>query len=235
MGVEYRFDEGRVAHALMDDGKANVLNDASCSGLRTALARASDDGAGCLVVHGTSRMFSGGIDLEIIRGTDPVQRRISLETIAHTLLAMWTAPLPTIAAVTGHAIAGGAILAMACDHRIAVDQEAKIGVNETALGMTFPTWAAVIIEGAVSPSARSEVMLLGRLFDPQGAVRVGILDDVVAAASFDEALAEAAHERAALPTRAYAGNKRVLRAAEAKRAAALVSSELDFASAGAPA
>jgi enoyl-CoA hydratase len=235
MGVEYRLDDDRVAHAFMEDGKANVLNDASCSGLRAALASASDDGAGCLVVHGSSRMFSGGIDLDIIRGTDPAQRRISLETIAHTLLAVWTAPIPTIAAVTGHAIAGGAILAMACDHRLAADQAAKIGVNETALGMTFPTWATVIIEGAVSPNARSEVMLVGRLFDPQGAARVGIIDQVVPAASFDEVLAEVARERAALPTRAYAGNKRVLRAAEAKRAASLVSSELDFASAGVPA
>jgi enoyl-CoA hydratase len=235
MTVEYRLDEDHVAHALMDDGKANVLNDTSCAGLRSALARAGDDGAGCLVIHGRSRMFSGGIDLDIIRGSDPALRRVSLETIAHTLLAVWMAPLPTIAAITGHAIAGGAILAMACDHRVAVDETAKIGVNETALGMTFPTWATVIIEGAVSPNVRSEVMLVGRLFDPQGAARVGIIDQVVPSGSFDQAVAEAARERAALPTRAYAGNKRVLRAAEAKRAASLVSSELDFASAGVPA
>jgi enoyl-CoA hydratase len=234
MAVSYELDDAGIAHARMDDGKANVLNDASCSGLREAIARAGDDRAGALVLWGREGMFSGGIDLSVIRGDDPAQRFASLSGIAHTLLAVWTAPLPTVAALTGHAIAGGAILALACDRRIVATGKAKLGVNETQLGMVLPTWAAAIVESAVRFESRSAVMLEGRLFDAEGAARVGIVHEVVAEGALPGAVAAATAELAALPTHAYAGNKARLRGTAAAHAAGLVASEMggDFAADG---
>lgn len=226
MTVTYELDEQGVAHARMDDGKANVLNDTSCAGLRDALARASDDRAGALVIWGREGMFSGGIDLGIIRGDDPAARLASLSGIAHTVLAVWTAPLPVVAAITGHAIAGGAILSLACDRRIVARGKAKLGVNETQLGMVLPTWAVVIVESAVRFECRTEVMLEGRLFDADGAARVGIAHTVTDDGGLADAVAAATTDLAALPTRAYAGNKAMLRSAEAQRAASLVATEM---------
>ncbi|MBV8950143.1 MAG: enoyl-CoA hydratase/isomerase family protein, partial [Actinobacteria bacterium] len=120
MTVTYELVDG-VAHARLDDGKANVLNDASLAGLEDALVRAERDGAGALVIWGRPRCFSGGVDLELVRSIDASTRTASLRRIARGLLALWNAPLPTVAAVTGHAVAGGAVLALACDWRIAAD------------------------------------------------------------------------------------------------------------------
>lgn len=226
MTVSYDLGADRVAHARMDDGKANALNAASCSALRDAIARAADDHAGALVIWGREGMFSGGIDLGVLRDDDPARRAGTLAQISHTLLAVWTAPIPTIAAVTGHAIAGGAILAMACDRRIGVTGDAKLGTNETALGMVLPTWAVVIVEAAVPTAHRTDVVLLGRLFDPEGAAGVGILERAVAPGDLHRAVDEAAAAVVGLPTHAYAGNKRMLRGARAEAAAALVSTEM---------
>ncbi|MBM3673971.1 MAG: hypothetical protein FJW88_03290 [Actinobacteria bacterium] len=226
MTVTYQLDGAGVARVRMDDGKANVLGDASCTRLREAMARAAEDRAAALVLEGRDGMFSGGIDREVLRDDDAVRRAATLAHIAHTLLAVWTAPIPTVAAVTGHAIAGGAILAMACDRRIGVGGSFKLGVNESMLGMVLPTWAMAIIEGTVPTAHRTEVMLMGCLFDPAGAARVGILDEVVAADGFDDAVREAATGLAEVPTRAYAGNKRMLRGARAEVAAALVAAEM---------
>ena len=223
---EYRIDDDGIAHVLLDDGKANVLNEETCSALRGGIDAAAEARCGALVVHGRDGMFSGGIDLSLVRTEDPQRRASGLQAVAHTLLAVWTAPIPTIAAVTGHAIAGGAILAMACDRRIGTAGPFKIGINETRLRMVFPTWALVIARAGIRPSAWNETILQGDLVDPEGGVRTGILDEVVAADAHAPRVAEVAADLAEIPTRAYAGNKALLRRTEAERAAALVAAEM---------
>ncbi|MEY3361563.1 MAG: hypothetical protein RL531_1282 [Actinomycetota bacterium] len=223
---EYRIDDDGIAHVLLDDGKANVLNEATCAALRGGIESAAEARAGALVVHGRTGMFSGGIDLSLVRSDDPQRRATGLQTVAHTLLAVWTAPIPTVAAVTGHAIAGGAILALACDRRIGTEGAWKVGINETRLRMVFPTWALVIAQAGIRPSAWNATILEGNLVDPDGAVRAGFLDEVVPPETHAARVAEVAAGLAEIPTRAYAGNKSLLRRMEAERAGALVAAEM---------
>ena len=223
---EYRIDDDGVAHVLLDDGKANVLNEATCAALRGGIEAAAEARAGALVIHGREGMFSGGIDLSLVRAEDPQHRAAGLQAVAHTLLAVWTAPIPTVAAVTGHAIAGGAILALACDRRIGTAGSWKIGINETRLRMVFPTWALVIAQAGIRPSAWNATILEGELLDPEGAVRAGFLDEVVAPGGHAGRVAEVAAGLIEIPTRAYAGNKALLRRPEAERAGALVAVEM---------
>ena len=227
MAIEYELVE-RIAHLRMDDETANVLNLESCDELRRGLAHAADDHAGALVLWGRAGIFSGGIDLGVLRDRDADRRRIALVHISHTLLAFWTAPLPTVAAVTGHAIAGGAILAMACDMRIGTAGAFKIGTNETSLRMVLPCWASTIIGDAIRPECANEVMVLGRLYDPAGAERVGILHETAPADGLDIVVDTVASELAALPTATYGGNKLALRGDRARTAAALVRQEMDL-------
>lgn len=216
-----------VARLELDDGKANALNDASIDSLLHGIDRARADGAGALVIRGRPGVFSGGIDLAVLRGDDARARLATLERIARGLLAVWTAPMPTVAAVTGHAIAGGAVLAMACDQRIAVDDaKHRIGTTETALGMALPTWAMVIARSAIRPDRLTETILLARTFAPDRAAEIGIVDRAVARKDFDAAITAAATEAAALPTAAYARTKLRLRGAEANRADALITEEM---------
>ncbi len=216
-----------VAHLRLDDGKANALNAALVDALEGAIGRAGIDGAGALVIWGRPGCFSGGIDLKVLRRDDIGSRLAELSRIASALLALWTAPIPTIAAVTGHAIAGGAVLAMACDRRIAIDDPAfRVGVNETALGMVLPTWALVICRAAIRPDRVTDTMLLGSIYPPAEAAATGMIERAVPAAGFDAAVEAAALAAAALPTAAYAGTKRQLRGAEAERAATEIDREM---------
>ncbi|MGZ8765897.1 MAG: enoyl-CoA hydratase/isomerase family protein [Acidimicrobiia bacterium] len=216
-----------VAHLRLDDGKANALNAGLVDTLAGATERAGVDAAGALVIWGRPGCFSGGIDLKVLRRDDVGSRLEELSQIARGLLALWTAPIPTVAAVTGHAIAGGAVLAMACDRRIAIDDPAsRIGVNETALGMVFPTWALVIARAAIHPDRLTDTMLLGSIYPPGEAASTGMVERAVPAGDFEAAVAAAAAEAAALPTAAYAGTKRQLRGAEAARAEAEIQVEM---------
>lgn len=221
----FRVDDG-IAHVVLDDGKANVLNPESCAALRGGIAVAAEAGAGALVVHGREGMFSGGIDLSLVREPDPAVRAAGLQEVAHTLLAVWTAPLPTVAAVTGHAIAGGAILALACDRRIGTAGSFKVGINETRLRMVFPTWALVIAQAGIRREHWGATILQGDLVDPATAVGQGILEEVADPADHAARVAAVAAGLAEIPTRAYGGNKALLRGPDAARAGALVAAEM---------
>lgn len=110
MALEYDFD-GTSARVRMDDGKANTLSPAFFDDLRGCVEKAGADGAKALVLRGNDRMFSAGIDLNLMsEGFDRAGELLS--KIGIGLLDFWTAPLPTIAVIEGHAIAGGLVLAM---------------------------------------------------------------------------------------------------------------------------
>jgi enoyl-CoA hydratase len=216
-----------VAHLHLDDGKANALNGAFVDALDGAIAQAGVDAAGALVIWGRPGCFSGGIDLKLLRREDVASRLAELSRIASGLLSLWTAPIPTVAAVTGHAIAGGAVLAMACDRRLAIDDPAfRIGVNETALGMVFPTWALVIARAAIRPDRHTDTMLFGSVYPPGDAAAAGLVERAIPSGDFEAAVAAAAAEAAALPTAAYAGTKQQLRGADAERAGAEIEREM---------
>jgi enoyl-CoA hydratase len=225
MAVTYEL-RGQVAHVRMDDGKANVLNDESLAGLEDGLARAAADRAGALVVWGRSRCFSGGIDLALVKEPDEQRRTATLRRIARGLLALWRAPLPTVAAITGHAVAGGAVLALACDWRIAADVEANIGLTETAIGLVMPTWATVIAQGALGTVAAEQAILGAGVFAPREAEERGFVHEVVAGERHAARVEEFAVELAELPTRVYGATKMRLRAGAYERAAALVDEEM---------
>lgn len=230
MPVTYELRD-RVAHARMDDGKANVLNDESLAGLEGALARAEADNAGALVLWGRERCFSGGIDLKLVKADDPDARTETLRRIARGLLAVWNARLPTIAAITGHAIAGGAVLALACDWRIAADVDANIGLNETAIGLVMPTWAIVIVQAALGEIAAQEAMLGAALVSPREAAERRWVHELVASERLESRVDEFAEQLVELPARVYGATKRRLHHAAFEEASARVDAEMgpDFA------
>lgn len=232
--ITYALHDG-IATATMDDGKANAINPTLLDALDTVLERCVDDEATALVLRGRENFFSGGIDLKAVAAAPEAERPEILHRIGRAALALWRAPLPTVAAVTGHAVAGGCLLAMACDRRIALDGTSKIGINETALGLVMPTWGIVIAESAVPSQHLTDVLLFGRIYGPAEAQAVGIVHEVVSADDFDARVAAVAAEAAAVPTKAFGTLKRRMRRDAAERAESLVAREMsgDFlASAG---
>ncbi|MEW6272199.1 MAG: enoyl-CoA hydratase-related protein [Thermodesulfobacteriota bacterium] len=224
--MRYEIDD-RVARITLDDGKANAMSVPFFDELERLLDRADADGAGALVIAGRPGMLSGGLDLKLL----PTLSRDALNELtrrfARTMLRVFTLPMPTVAACTGHAIAGGAILSFACDVRLALDGPFRIQMNEVAIGIPVPSWMLLIAGAAVPSRCRAEVLLHARVYGPREASEHGIVSELVADGGDPVGRAtERAAALAALSRDAYATTKRRMRAADAERALALLEGEL---------
>ena len=125
-------------------------------------------------------MFSGGLDLKLLPTLSRDGLRELSAAFARIMLRVFTFPIPTVAAVTGHAIAGGAVLAYACDRRYAVDGRFRLQLNEVAIGIPMPSWMATIAAAAIPRHLHVEALLHAHAFAPAEAFAHGILNGLVA-------------------------------------------------------
>jgi enoyl-CoA hydratase/carnithine racemase len=197
-----RDNELAVLH--MHAGKANAMNPALVRGLTKLCdeVRASD--ARALVITGDGRSFSAGLALPQLIELERDVMREFMADFKHAMLRVFELPMPVVAAVDGHAIAGGCVLASQCDTRLIADRPLKIGVNEVVLGIGLP---AVVVESLrlfLPPSSLMQVALEGGLFEPREALALGLVDEVVPADRLLTRACERARELAKVPTAAYA-------------------------------
>lgn len=179
-------DRDGVTVARMEFGRGNALGPDVVEEIAAGLDRSGD---GPLVLTGSGRIFSAGLDLVTLQDRDRESMEIFLERFSSLMLQVLTARRPIVAAVNGHAVAGGCVLAMACDHRVGVDGDFKIGMNELAIGLTLPAVVTEIMRHELTPPVFRRVVLRGELVDPRRARALGLLDDLA-----DEA--DAAEHRA---------------------------------------
>ncbi|HEX4906620.1 MAG TPA: crotonase/enoyl-CoA hydratase family protein [Acidimicrobiales bacterium] len=200
--------EDGVAVVTLDDGKMNAVSHDVVDGLHAALDTALAE-AGAVCIRGNGRALSAGFDLKVMGGGDLDAVVKLVNAGGELLMRLFVHPQPTVVAVNGHALAAGALLVLACDTRIASSGAAKIGLNETAIGMALPEFAYELAAARLSKRYLTRAAVQAEIFDPDGAVAAGYLDrledDCVAAA-----MAEA-RALAQLPVAAYAGTKRSLR------------------------
>jgi enoyl-CoA hydratase len=168
------------------------------------------------VLAGRPGFFSAGLDLKAIPGYGPDEYRRLVEGVNRMALGVYALPCPVVCAITGHAIAGGFVLAMCGDQRIAAS-EGRYGLTEAKVGVPFPQAAIGVVQAELPPSAVRALALSGRLVDAETCRRLGAFDEVVAPdAVLDRSLA-VARELAALNRGTYAHIKAQLRAATAER------------------
>jgi enoyl-CoA hydratase/carnithine racemase len=204
-----RETHGGVAVLRMARGPVNALDLDLLNELVAALDELSD-AAPPMVLTGAGTSFSAGVDL----------RRITAEPVDHTgdfltalsaaFRAVFQYPAPTVAAINGHAIAGGYVLAAACDHRVVADGDARIGLTELRVGVPFPTEAIEIVRHAVGTAAATELALGAGLVDPGTALRKGFVHEVVAPGALDQTAIRHARDRAEHGAEAYLLAKRQL-------------------------
>ena len=219
--------DGRITRILLDDGKANAMSVPFFQELTHLLDRAEGDGSSAVVIAGRAGMFSGGLDLKLLPTLSRDGLRELSETFARTMLRVFTYPLPTVAALTGHAIAGGAVLAYACDRRYALDGRFRLQLNEVAIGIPMPTWMAAVAGSVIPPHLHVEALLHAHAYAPPEAFANGMVNGLAAEGEDVLALAiEGCAHLAAFPRDAYATTKRRLRAADVARVTALLPDEL---------
>jgi enoyl-CoA hydratase len=128
------------------------------------------------------------------------------------LMAIYDHPKPVVIGCSGHAIAMGVFITMAGDERIGASGEFKLGANETAIGMTLPTFALELARARLSKRHFDRTMVHSTIYDPQGALEAGILDRVVSPDRLDSECFEAAARLAKLKQPAFRNNKRLAHA-----------------------
>ncbi|HEY6460558.1 MAG TPA: enoyl-CoA hydratase/isomerase family protein [Polyangiaceae bacterium] len=163
-----------------------------------------------VLLTGEGDAFSAGLNLKEVASLDGEGMQRFLGALERMVDALFNYPGPTVAWINGHAIAGGCIVALACDHRLMTSQpRARIGLNEVPLGLRFPPKTWRLVRHRLPANAIERVVLEGGLHAPDVALRLGLVDEVVAG----EAEARAYADRiAGLQLGAYAAAKRALRA-----------------------
>jgi enoyl-CoA hydratase len=207
--------EDGVAVVRLDDGKANALSMSMIGQLHQALDKAASDAAAVCFV-GNSKALCAGFDLSVMRGG--VEDMFELvRSGGELLMRVYGHPQPTVAAVTGHAMAAGALLVLACDTRVSGDAPAKIGLNEVAIGMTLPVFAIELARDRLSKRSLTRASIEAEVFSPEGALAAGYVDSIVAASQCERTAIDEARRLGQLDASAYAGTKRALRQATIDR------------------
>jgi enoyl-CoA hydratase/carnithine racemase len=205
-----------IATLTMDDGKANAMAPAMSAALNAGLDRAASE-AKAVVIRGRDGVFCGGFDLKIIRGDDEPLKSQMRDAGMTLLKRLYLSRQPIIIAVTGHAIAMGALLLLAGDARIGLAGDFRIGLNETAIGLALPASGIEIARDRLAPTVFQRAVINAELFSPDGAASAGYLDYVVSAADFDPAVAESSRSLAELDSSTFAEVKRRVRQATLDR------------------
>jgi len=201
--------EDGVAVVRLDDGKVNVVSHRVIELLHAALDRAEAE-ARAVAIIGREGKLSAGFDLtEMTAGID--RARALVGAGGRLLMRIFGHPQPVTVAVTGHALAAGALLTLACDTRVGADGPAKIGLNETAIGMGLPLYATELAQARLAPTHLTRAALQAEIYDPAGAVEAGYLDRVVPAAECETAAVDDARRLGQLRTGAHSHTKLALR------------------------
>jgi enoyl-CoA hydratase len=202
---------GALALLRMDDGKANTFDLDLLRDLGEAFEEARRQDAGALVLTGGGRIFSAGVDLHQVLAGGRGYLAEFLPVLKRTLEAIFSYPLPVVAALNGHALAGGCILALACDHRVAAEGPARLGIPELRAGVPFISIGLEIARSALSEQVLRDLVYTGRSLGLEEALRLGVVDVVVPADDLLERAFETAGRLAAIPTTSFGIVKRQLR------------------------
>jgi enoyl-CoA hydratase len=201
-----------IAVLTLDRPPANAMDLALLGDLVEAVQRLAVDVPPAVVVAGREGFFSAGADLKAVPGYGPAEQREMVEAINAMALGVYGLPCPVVCAITGHAIAGGMVLALCGDHRVAAT-EGRYGLTEVKVGVPYPQ-AAIGVVRAELPAPAARVLALGnRLVDAAECVRLGAFDEALAPSEVLERALAVAQELAAMPAEVYARTKAELRGA----------------------
>ena len=213
MAVRMDVQDG-IAVITMDDGKANAINSPVIDEWNAVLDGVeADKSVKALIITGRPGKFSAGFDLRYFMGHTMEENQALVHSGGLVAQRIFRLPIPVVAAVSGHAIAMGVFLVLACDRRIGIHGDYKIGANETVNGMVIPRFAMALLKHRLKPNHLDAAALMGRLYTPTDAVEVGYLDAVVEPEHLMDTAMQSARNLGEFSPDAYGGNKHLAREA----------------------
>lgn len=204
--------QGALAILRMDKPRGNAIDEPFLEELVLAGAElAADPGIrGALLASAHPKLFCPGLDLVTLVEYDRPAMERFMSRFVDAMLGLFALRRPLVAAIAGHAVAGGCVLALTADHRI-LRRGSQIGLNEVRVGLPLPWSVAILLKAAVPPTALSRVALLGQNFKDEEAVALGLAHEVREADGFETACLERLEEFADRDPAAVGTTKAYLR------------------------
>jgi enoyl-CoA hydratase len=203
--------DGDVAIVTIQHGKANALDIELSEGLAKCFDELRRSDARAIVLTGQGRMFSAGVDLIRVGSGGADYVRAFLPSLHRLYDAVFFHPKPVVAAINGHAIAGGCVLACCADRRIMADSSGRIGVTELLVGVPFPALAFEIVRFAVPARYLTEFTFGAATYDTNAGLQRGWVDAVEPAEALMTSAMAAARQMAQLSPAAFSQAKKQIR------------------------
>ncbi len=200
-----------VAVFTLAHGKASALDLEFCRALLHEVESTRNTATHGIVLTGTGHIFSAGVDLLRLLDEDIAYTQEFLSALELLFETLFTYPKPLVAAVNGHAIAGGCVMASCADYRIMADGKGRVGAPELRVGVPFPTAALEIMRFALPGQRLDRIMFTGETFLPADAKTLGLIDRVVPPDQLIQESLTQIKTLTALPAAAFALTKRQLR------------------------
>jgi enoyl-CoA hydratase/carnithine racemase len=206
--------KGELAVLRMDKPRGNAIDEALIQALLEAARELSkDDGVrGVLLASAHPKLFCPGLDLVSLLDYDRPALQRFMTAFGEAMMALYALRQPMVAAISGHAVAGGAILALTADDRVLRKGGAQIGLNEVKIGVPLPWSVSVLLRATVGARALPRVALLGRNFADEEALAVGLVDALADAEGFEDFCLARLAEFAEKDRYAFGATKTYLRA-----------------------
>jgi enoyl-CoA hydratase len=214
--IDVKTEDG-IAIVALRHGKANALDMTLCDGLAKCFEELRGSDARAVVLTGQDRIFSAGVDLLQVSAGGADYLRNFLPALHRLYDAVFFHPRPVVAAINGHAIAGGCVLACCADRRIMARSGGRIGVTELLVGVPFPALAFEVMRCAVPHRHLLEFMFGGATYEVDAALERGLVDELVEAGALPQRAIAAAQSLAKLAPAAFAQTKKQLRQDAADR------------------
>lgn len=195
----------------LDDGKVNTIERTWIEEWNQALKRIEMEKPRALLIRGREGIFSAGLDLKALPNYKPEELQGFIRDYEQAMRALFLLEIPVVAEVTGHALAGGAVLLLACDLRISDPSPKKIGLNETQIGITLPPFVLAMAQATLNPPYYASALQAGDIYTPEEAVQAGFLHELVPREKLKETALMRTARLAALPEEPYRLVKRYLR------------------------
>lgn len=216
--------DGSTAVVTMDDGKANALSNEMIDQLLAALTRAETE-AKAMVLAGRPERFCAGFDLKVMM-SGPANATALLTRGSELLLRLYEAKVPLVIACTGHALAGGALVVLTGDLRIAAAGAFKIGLNEVQIGLPVPVLAMELARDRLVKPELDRATLMATIYNPEEAQLAGYIDAVVAPGEVIAAATAEAAKLGAFSQQAFRATKQRLRGATIKHIRATMAEDM---------
>jgi enoyl-CoA hydratase/carnithine racemase len=197
---------GEVALLRLDNGATNPIGEELVRHLQEKLDDARNEYK-AVVLAGNTKFFSIGLDLPTLVSLNRTQMTDFWYRFNRIVFDLFTLPLPTVSAITGHAIAGGTVFSLTSDYRIAAEGKLKFGLNEVKLGVPVPYLTDMILREIVGERAATDMLYLGNLISISEAQQIGLVDDVYPLEAVENEAIRLATKLATLPQMAFSAVK----------------------------